>query len=582
MASLQGLLKRPSKAEQLELELARQGSVARLEQLLAQRAGTFVEDHEEPSVVAEEPSVVAETTEDAVTATVAEEPSVVAETTEEAVTATVAEEPSVVAEEPSVVAEEPSVVAETTEEAVTAVVAEEPSVVAETTEEAVTATVAEEPSVVGEELTWGEAITWALARTAAEAEESTGAPVAVAAVATSVDVPRDAGEPTNVAALVPVMADEAVDITRLRAMRRRPSVLVVDDDWDPSATNGTAVGTGAEVEAETTPVVIAASAAEEPATTETMTADEPLAAPANQAAKPRPRRTSAANTDTGAKASTSKRAASERSSSSRKRLSDPPPPPRVRVAPSGAVHPRRAARRPRQPAVLAACPSCAVLLDPRPTASRRCSQCRERIVVKRLEGGVLYLTGPAAAALEAGQRRVKETARLARIRDRWLAQASAVGASPAAIERIGRVTASEEGVQAARALYLGAANRAFTAAHRERRFAEAAAVRRAHALALVREQGASAPVPDEVIALYRDAMLAELKSQREFGRDAELAAASCCEVCRVEAGLVVRISEEVKVARLPHADCPKGICSCRWQVARVAGRRATVKAGSGR
>ena len=166
-----------------------------------------------------------------------------------------------------------------------------------------------------------------------------------------------------------------------------------------------------------------------------------------------------------------------------------------------------------------------MLLDPRPTASRRCSACRERIVVKRLEGGVLYLTASAAAALEAGQRRIKETARLARIRDRWLAQASAVGASPAAIERIGRVTASQDGVLAARTLYLVAAGRAFLAANRERRFAEAASIRRAHVLALVREQGASAPVADEVITLYRDAMSAELKAQREFGRDAELVAA---------------------------------------------------------
>jgi hypothetical protein len=508
VARLQGLLKRPSKAEELELELARQGSVARLERLMAQRAGTFVEDDDEPDE------------ESAETTTAAEEPAVMAETAEVARTA-----------------------------------------------------------AVGEELSWGEVVVWGPATTA---EEPTGAPVAVAALVTSVDVPQDAGEPTNVTTGVPVMADEAVDVTRLRAVRRRPSVLVVEDDWDPSATNGTAVGTGAKVDAESTPVAVATIAAEEPATTEPMAADEPLAAPVSQAATPLPRRTSAANTDIGAKASTAKKPKSERSSSSRKGSADPPPPPRARVAAGGAVLPKRAARQPRQPAVLAACPSCAVLLDPRPTASRRCSQCRERIVVKRLEGGVLYLTGPAAAALEAGQRRVKETARLARIRDRWLGQASAVGASPASIERIGRVAASEEGIQAARALYLGAANRAFTAARRERRFAEAASIRRAHALALVREQGTSVPVPDEAVALYRDAMSAELKAQREFGRDAELAAATCCEACRVDQGLVVRISEEVKAARLPHAGCPKGVCHCRWLPARVAGRRAAVKAGSAR
>ena len=201
-------------------------------------------------------------------------------------------------------------------------------------------------------------------------------------------------------------------------------------------------------------------------------------------------------------------------------------------------------------------------------------------MVKRLDGGVLYLTVAAATALEAGQRRIKVTARLARIRDRWLTQASAVGASPAAIERIGRVTATEEGVEAARALYLGAANRAFVAANRERRFAEAASIRRAHVQALLRERGAADPVTDEIIGMYRDAMSAELKSQREFGRDVELVGAACCEACDVDSGLVVRITEEIKATRLPHAGCPKGVCLCRWVPARVAGRRIDVKAGS--
>ncbi|HSP20626.1 MAG TPA: hypothetical protein VLQ79_14020, partial [Myxococcaceae bacterium] len=44
MARLPGLHKRMSKAEELELELARQGSVARLERLLAQRAGIVLDD----------------------------------------------------------------------------------------------------------------------------------------------------------------------------------------------------------------------------------------------------------------------------------------------------------------------------------------------------------------------------------------------------------------------------------------------------------------------------------------------------------------------------------------------------------
>jgi hypothetical protein len=510
VARLQGLLKRPSKAEELELELARQGSVARLERLMAQRAGTFVEDDEMPAEGdgSAEPIEVEESTKTSAEMT----------------------DPSEAPAEATPASADPS----------------------------------EVPA------------------------EATAALAEPAEAGVSAAAPQDTEVPTTTTAGVPVMAPDAVDVTRQRAVRRRPSAMVVADDWDGPGATGADGEAGVRVDGEANPAVAAPREADEPTPTEAPVVDEPVAAPVSQSTMARTPRTASAKTSTrakaatGAKAATPTKAASSRPTTSSKRSADPPPPPRTRAASNGAVLPKRAARQPRQPAVLAACPSCAVLLDPRPTASRRCGQCRERIVVKRLEGGVLYLTRPAAAALEAGQRRVKETARLARLRDRWLAQASAVGASPAAIERIGRVTASEEGVQAARGLYLGAANRAFTAAHRERRFAEAASIRRAQALALVREKGAAVPVSDEVIALYRDAMSAELKAQREFGRDAELAAASCCEVCRLDDGLVVRISEEVKATRLPHAGCPKGVCQCRWLAARVAGRRAAVNVGSGR
>ena len=88
-------------------------------------------------------------------------------------------------------------------------------------------------------------------------------------------------------------------------------------------------------------------------------------------------------------------------------------------------------------------------------------------------------------------------------------------------------------------------------------------------------------VPDEIVALYRDAMSAELRAQREFGRDVELVAAPCCDACQADDGLIVRISDEVKATRLPHAGCPKGICRCRWVPTRVGGRRPAAKAASG-
>jgi hypothetical protein len=225
--------------------------------------------------------------------------------------------------------------------------------------------------------------------------------------------------------------------------------------------------------------------------------------------------------------------------------------------------------------VLAACPSCAVLLDPRPTTSKRCARCRERIVVKRVEGGVLYLTAAAGAALEEAQRTVKVWARLARARDRWLAQAEAVGAPIQRIQRVARPMPSEEQVAAARELYTTTAGRAFASARRERRFADAATVRRAHALALYRDLGSPVPVPEEIVLLLRDAMTAELRALRDTGRDAELVT-TCCDACRVDAGLIVRISDELRATRLPHASCEAGLCRCRWSPTRTAGRRPAV------
>jgi hypothetical protein len=231
-------------------------------------------------------------------------------------------------------------------------------------------------------------------------------------------------------------------------------------------------------------------------------------------------------------------------------------------------------------AVLAACPSCAVLLDPKPTASGRCRACRERIIVKRIEGGVLYLTASAAERLEAAQRSRKETMRQARARDRWLALATAVGAPTPKIEKLGQTIATAAIAAGARDLYVAAAHRAVVAAVRERRFADATTMRRAQVAALYRDLGSPGILPDDLIELARDAERSELKGLRASGREAELVAAGCCDECAVEAGLVVRIADELKAPRLPRAGCTRGLCRCRWVAARVAGVRPT-RAGAG-
>ena len=50
------------------------------------------------------------------------------------------------------------------------------------------------------------------------------------------------------------------------------------------------------------------------------------------------------------------------------------------------------ASRPHVAASTPYCPYCALLLDPPPESSRRCPRCRERIIVKRVDGRAIYLT----------------------------------------------------------------------------------------------------------------------------------------------------------------------------------------------
>ena len=95
-----------------------------------------------------------------------------------------------------------------------------------------------------------------------------------------------------------------------------------------------------------------------------------------------------------------------------------PAPPRPRPT---RPHPTAAAavRRP-VAAVAPYCPYCALLLDPPPESSRRCPRCRERIVVKRVDGRAIYLTEAAVLVFESERRRMAHAGRWTRERERWL------------------------------------------------------------------------------------------------------------------------------------------------------------------
>jgi hypothetical protein len=188
-------------------------------------------------------------------------------------------------------------------------------------------------------------------------------------------------------------------------------------------------------------------------------------------------------------------------------------------------------------------------------------------VVKRVAGRAVYLTEAAVEVFEAERRRSASAGRLTRERTRWLKLAAAAGASPERSSRLLSAEVSDEVVASARTLYLAAVERSFAAARRERRWEDAARIRREHAAVLYRIAGSPVPPSSEVLKLHRDGVTAELRGIAEIARDAELVAATCCDTCRADDGRVLRIAAELRAPRLPHDGCPKGLCRCRWALA---------------
>jgi hypothetical protein len=219
------------------------------------------------------------------------------------------------------------------------------------------------------------------------------------------------------------------------------------------------------------------------------------------------------------------------------------------------------------PPPTAFCPYCALLLEPPPESTRRCARCRQRIVVKRLDGRAAYLTEAAVLVLDAERRRVAAEARLSHERERWLRLAAAAGASASRGARLATARPTEAAVGAAKALYLGAMDRAFKDARRSHEWETAARIRREQAMALYRVAGSPLPPPADLVSLYREGVLAELRGVAEIARDAELAGSSCCDACRADDRRILRIASELRIPRLPHDGCPRGLCRCSWDLA---------------
>jgi hypothetical protein len=219
------------------------------------------------------------------------------------------------------------------------------------------------------------------------------------------------------------------------------------------------------------------------------------------------------------------------------------------------------------PVPTALCPYCALILEPPPVASRRCGRCRQRIRVKRIEGRLVYLTEAAVLVFEAERRREASSGRLTRERGRWLRLAAAAGAPADRQARVAAAPLSESVVASARALYVSAVDRAFRAARRDHEWETASRIRREHATALYRLAGSPVPPPPDLVAVFRDGVVAELRGIAEISRDAQLVSAACCEACRADDRQIFRIATELRAPRLPHEACPRGLCRCRWDLA---------------
>lgn len=254
-------------------------------------------------------------------------------------------------------------------------------------------------------------------------------------------------------------------------------------------------------------------------------------------------------------------------------------------APRPAPKPTGKRRRAISTLLPAACPTCGALLETIPTSARRCPDCRARIVVKRVEGRIVLLSESVVPLFDAERRRLADAERLKRAGGRWLQMAALAGAAPEVLEKRARALAARptsEAVSAARTLYATTVERACRAARRAKDWKTVSDLRLRQARAYHRTLGTQLPVDASVVALHREAMEAMLRRIAEVSREAELVGGTCCEACSAQSGREVRITAELKAPSLPHADCPAGLCGCRWDVpsrhreaiTRLARRRA--------
>lgn len=219
------------------------------------------------------------------------------------------------------------------------------------------------------------------------------------------------------------------------------------------------------------------------------------------------------------------------------------------------------------------CPSCAALLDPPPVRSRLCPSCRQPIVVRRVDGRLALLTRAAVEVFEAERQHDLDVLAWTAARERWLRLAEGVRASPARGARLAAAPISARAVKASRDLYLQTLERAVRTARRELRWSDVGGLRREQARALYEEAGFPVPPPVDITELHREGMIAVLRSFPHTAKHVELVSVGCCPACRADDGKAFVTAGELRMPRLPHAGCPKGLCGCDWWPAVVVQRK---------
>ena len=188
-------------------------------------------------------------------------------------------------------------------------------------------------------------------------------------------------------------------------------------------------------------------------------------------------------------------------------------PPSPVVRPAAAPRPAKAAgkKRPKSKAsafkwpAQASCPYCAQLLVPAPTTHKRCPRCRQRVMVRRVEDRVAFLTEASVAIFESERRRVAESKHWIGPRNQWIRLAEAAGARPDKVAKVNESLATPESVYAARSVYFAAVDRSVKDARADHDWPLAVRIRRAQAAAVSKLEGSPIPPPDDAVELHRDA-----------------------------------------------------------------------------